>query len=278
MKMQKKIKIFARSIPVLKFQAARVVKSEDKIGRNHCRVENIDPQYVVIVSDSRNFVEKPAEITDQNQRHEEQALAGRVLDSDGFDEGKRPAGAEADHHDRFKNVEIIHAAVLFEMRQKLSLIRGRFRCDERVREFVERIGRFADFLSSARSAHLFREFCETGFRFMDFLFAVFGKRDVHTAAVCFAAVSGEETALDKVFDHSADSRAGDIERFRDGFQHDAFRRDRGGFDVDDAHQPHLLDGQIPVFPVVLDGNAAAHVAHEVGQGKNSFPESSCDFV
>ena len=146
MKMQKKIKIFARSIPVLKFQAARVVKSEDKIGRNHCRVENIDPQYVVIVSDSRNFVEKPAEITNQNQRHEEQAFAGRVLDSDGFDEGKRPAGAEADHHDRFKNIEIVHVAILFEMRQELRLIRGRLCCDECGCEFVECIGQLADFL------------------------------------------------------------------------------------------------------------------------------------
>ena len=146
MKMQKKLKIYPRSIPVLEFQSARVVKSENEVGCDHCRVENIDPQHMVVVPDSRNFIEETADVADQHKRHEKQAFAGWIFDADGFDEGKRPAGAEADHHDRFKNIEIVHIAILFEMRQKLSLIRGRLRCDERGCEFVECIGQLADFL------------------------------------------------------------------------------------------------------------------------------------
>lgn len=67
MKKQKKIKIYPRSIPVLEFQSARVVKSENEIGCDHCRIENIDPQYVVIVPDSRNFIEETADVSDQHK-------------------------------------------------------------------------------------------------------------------------------------------------------------------------------------------------------------------
>ena len=123
-------------------------------------------------------------------------------------------------------------------------------------------------------AHAFRNLRIRGFDLADFLLAVFRKRDIDAPAVAFTPVPGQQTALNHVFDHSADSGAGHVQRFGDGLEHDALGRDRGCFHIDRAQQTHLLDGQIPVFPVVGGDKIAAHVPHQISQCEGCFPETS----